>query len=122
MIRLRRDPLPRLLVEDLVAVARLLYRSWRAKKVPRHRLQALVDVGSKLRQALELSKLPVATTAHAEAWRLAEEATEELGRLVGSEERTVTLVTAAFRGMERREPPSLFQEREAQRLARRMRS
>ena len=121
MIRLRRDPLPRLLVEDLVAIARMLYRSWRAQKVPQHRLKALIEVGSKLRQALELAKLPVATTAHAEAWRLAEEATEDLGRLVG-EERTVSLVTAAFRGMERREPPSLFQEREAQRLARRQRS
>lgn len=110
-----------MLVEDLVAIARMLYRSWRAQRAPQRRLQALAEVGSKLRQALELARLPVATTAHAEAWRLAEEAVEELGRLVGNEERTLSLVTAAFRSMERREPPSLFQEREAQRRARRQR-
>jgi hypothetical protein len=122
VLRLRRDPLPRPLVEDLVAIARMLFRSWRSRGASARKLRALTEVGRKLRQALELSAMPVATTQHAEAWRLAEEATEELGRLVGGEERTLTLVTSALRGFERREPPSLFQEREAERRARRLRS
>jgi len=122
-MRLRRDPLPRMLIEDLVAIARMLFRSWRSSRAPEHKLRELTRVGQKLRQALELSGMPVATVQHAEAWRLAEEATEDLGRLVGGEERTLTLVTAAFRALERPEPRSLFQEREAERLRqRRLRS
>lgn len=122
-MRLRREPLPRPLVEDLLAVARMLFRKWRAAKAPQHKLRELERVGKKLRQALELARLPVATTHHAEAWRLAEEATEDLGRLVGSEERTLSLVTAAFRALERPAAPSIFQEREAERLRqRRLRS
>jgi hypothetical protein len=120
---LRRDPLPRALVEDLVAIARMLYRSWRAQRAPQHKLRELTAVGRKLRQALELASMPVATVQHAEAWRLAEEATEDLGRLVGSEERTLTLVTAVFQGLDRPERPSIFREREAERLRqRRLRS
>ncbi len=112
-----------MLIEDLVAVARMLYRSWRAKQVPQHKLRQLAQVGRKLRQALELAKMPVATLEHAKAWELAEAATEDLGRLVGSEERTVTLVTAAFRDLDRARPASLYQERDAERLRqRRLRS
>jgi len=105
-----------MLIEDLVAVARMLYRSWRAKKATQHKLRQLSLVGRKLRQALELAKMPVATLEHAKAWELAEAATEELGRLVGSEERTVTLVTAVFRDLDRPRPPSLYQERDAERM------
>jgi hypothetical protein len=122
-MRLRRDPLPRMLIEDLLAIARMLFRSWRARRAPPQKLRELTGVGQKLRRALELSRMPVSTTQHAEAWQLAEEATEELGRLVGGEERALTLVTAAFKGLERPSPPSLFQEREAERLRqRRLRS
>ena len=88
-----------------------------------HKLRALAEVGKKLRQALELANMPVATMQHAEAWRLAEEATEDLGRLVGGEERTLTLVTAVFRSLERPASPSIYQEREAERMRqRRLRS
>ncbi|HYP88283.1 MAG TPA: hypothetical protein VEQ59_09015 [Polyangiaceae bacterium] len=112
-----------MLVEDLLAIARMLFRSWRAQPVPAHKLRELAKVGQKLRQALELSRMPVATTHHAEAWRLAEEATEDLGRLVGGEERTLSLVSAVFKGLERPARPSVFQEREAERLRqRRLRS
>ena len=112
-----------MLIEDLVAVARMLYRSWRAKKASQHKLRQLSQVGKKLRQALELANMPVATFEHAKAWQLAEEATEELGVLVGSEERTVTLVTAVFHGLERPERRSVYQERETERLRqRRLRS
>lgn len=122
-MRLRPDPLPRLLVEDLLAIARMLYRSWRAGRAPQHKLRELTKVGQRLRQALELSRMPVATAAHARAWQLAEEATEELGRLIGGEQRAVSLVTAAFRGLERPARPSAFREREAERLRqRRLRS
>jgi hypothetical protein len=122
-MRLRREPLPKILVEDLLAIARMLFRSWRAQGVSQHKLRELVQLGQKLRQALELSRMPVATTEHAEAWRLAEEATEDLGRLVGTEERTLSLVTAVFKGLERPAQPSIFQEREAERLRqRRLRS
>ncbi|HYQ14242.1 MAG TPA: hypothetical protein VEQ58_00735 [Polyangiaceae bacterium] len=123
VMQLRRDPLPRMLVEDLLAIARMLFRSWRAQSAPAHKLQQLAKIGQKLRQALELSRMPVATTHHAEAWQLAEQATEDLGRLVGSEERTLSLVTTVFKGMERPARPSIFQEREAERLRqRRLRS
>lgn len=112
-----------MLILDLVAIARLLFRSWRAARVPEHRLRALTKVGKQLRQALELSRMPVATVAHAEAWRLAEEATEELGRLVGGEQRTLNLISVAFKDLERPERRSIFQEREAERLRqRRLRS
>jgi hypothetical protein len=122
-MRLRRDPLPKMLVEDLVAIARMLFRTWRAQHAPQHKLRELTKVGQKLRQALELSRMPVATAEHAEAWRLAEDATEDLGRLVGSEERTLSLVTAVFKGLERPTRPSIFQQREAERLRqRRLRS
>jgi hypothetical protein len=111
------------LVEDLVAIARMLYRSWNAAKVPTHKLRALTAVGRALCEALELSKLPVATQEHARAWLLAEQATEELGRLVGSDTRVISLVTAAFSKLDRPERPSVFQEREAAKLlARRQRS
>ncbi len=64
-----------------------------------------------------------ATLEHAKAWELAEAATEDLGRLVGGEERTVTLVSAAFRDLDRARPASLYQERDAERLRqRRLRS
>ncbi|MEP7051034.1 MAG: hypothetical protein ABJB12_11805 [Pseudomonadota bacterium] len=119
-MRLRRDPLPRMLIEDLVAVARMLYRSWRAKDASQHKLRQLSQVGRKLRQALELAKMPVVTLERAKAWQLAEEATEELGRLVGSEERTVTLVTAVFDGLDRPQRPSAYQERDAERLPARL--
>ena len=112
-----------MLIEDLVAIARMLFRTWRAQSAPSHKLRELAKVGQKLRRALELSRMPVATVEHAEAWRLAEEATEDLGRLVGSEERTLSLVTAVFKGLERPARPSIFQEREAERLRqRRLRS
>ena len=121
-MRLRRDPLPTLLVQDLLAIARMLFRTWRQQGVPSRRLRELSRVGQHLRQALELARMPVATLEHAEAWRLAEEATEDLGRLIGNEERTLSLVTTVLRGLARPERPSIFQEREAERLARRMRS
>ncbi len=122
-MRLRSEPLPKMLIQDLVAIARMLFRAWRAERVAPHKLRELASVGQRLRQALELSRMPVATIEHAEAWRLAEEATEDLGRLVGGEQRTLSLITAAFRGLERPERPSIFQEREAERRRqRRMRS
>lgn len=118
-MRLRSDPLPKMLIEDLLAVARMLFRTWRAERAPAHKLRELAKVGKQLRQALELSRLPVATLGHAEAWRLAESATEELGRLVGGEQRTVALVSVAYKGLERPERRSIFQEREAERLRQR---
>jgi len=122
-MRLRSEPLPRLLISDLVAIARLLFRTWRAERAPRHKLRELASVGQRLQHALELSQMPVATVEHARAWRLAEEATEDLGRLVGSEQRTLTLITAAFSRLDRPERSSIFQEREAARLRqRRLRS
>ena len=106
-----------------MAIARMLYRSWRAARAPAHKLKALAAIGSQLCEALELSKLPVATAEHARAWALAEEATEELGRIVGSDTRVISLVTAAFGQLDRPERPSIFQEREAAKLvARRQRS
>ena len=121
--RFRREPLPRALVEDLVAIARMLYRSWRAASASQHKLRALTAIGRQLCEALELAKLPLATQEHARAWALAEQATEELGRLVGSDTRVISLVTAAFSKLDRPEQPSIFQERERERLlARRQRS
>lgn len=101
----------------------MLYRTWRANGVGQHKLRALSEVGRQLCQALELGKAPVATPEHARAWALAEEATEALGRLVGSDTKVLSLVSAAFGQLERPERPSIFQERERERaLARRLRS
>jgi hypothetical protein len=121
--RFRRDPLPRALIEDLVAIARMVFRSWRAAKVPEHKLRQLTAVGKMLCEALELGKAPIATQEHARAWELAEQATEDLGRLVGSDTRVISLVSAAFQKLDRPARTSLFQEREAAKLqARRQRS
>jgi hypothetical protein len=49
------------LIEDLVAIARLLFRSWRTAKVPQHKLRQLTLVGKQLCESLELGKAPVAT-------------------------------------------------------------
>jgi hypothetical protein len=111
------------LLEDLVAIARMVFRSWRAAKVPEHKLRQLTLVGKRLCEALELGKAPVATQEHARAWELAEQATEDLGRLVGSDTRVISLVSTAFQKLDRPVRTSLFQEREAAKLhARRQRS
>ena len=121
--RFRRDPLPRALIEDLVAIARMVFRSWRVAKVPEHKLRQLTLVGKQLCEALELGKAPLATQEHARAWELAEQATEDLGRLVGSDTRVISLVSAAFQKLDRPVRTSPFQEREAAKLlARRQRS
>lgn len=121
--RFRRDPLPRALIEDLVAIARMVFRSWRAAKVPEHKLRLLTSIGKRLCEALELGKAPVATQEHARAWELAEQATEDLGRLVGSDTRVISLVSTAFQKLDRPVRTSVFQEREAAKLqARRQRS
>jgi hypothetical protein len=124
VLRLRKDPVPRALLEDLLAIARMLYRTWRGAQVPHRKLQQLTVIGHKLCTALELGKAPVATQEHAQAWQLAEEATEELGRLVGSDTRVISLVAAAFQKLDRTpERRHGFQERdEAKRWARRQRS
>jgi len=77
-MRLRKDPLLPMLIQDLLAVARMLYRSWRAKKASPHKLRQLSPLGKQLRHALELAKMPVATLEHLKAWELAEQATELL--------------------------------------------
>jgi hypothetical protein len=99
----------------------MLFRTWRAANVSKYRLRELAQVGKQLSEALELAKAPLATSEHARAWQLAETATEELGRLVGSNERTLALVTEALRGLERRPPASVLSEREERRLARQKR-
>lgn len=106
-----------------MAIARMVFRSWRAARVPDHKLRQLTAVGKKLCEALELGKAPIATQEHARAWQLAEQATEDLGRLVGSDTRVISLVSAAFHKLDRPVRTSLFQEREQAKLqARRQRS
>jgi hypothetical protein len=87
MFSARRDRLPRGIVRDLLAIARLLYRAELARKpdaMQPARLARLEEIGKQLRLALNLSKGEPDTMGHRAAWGWAEKATAALGEVVGA--------------------------------------
>jgi hypothetical protein len=95
-LRMRQEQLPLEVMRDLLGVARALYVAWRAQGVSSTRLADLRAVGRDLAEALKLAaRTDPGTLGHCAAWDKADRATERLGRLIGSDERTTTLVVAA---------------------------
>lgn len=95
-IRMRQEQLPVEVLRDLLGIARALYAAWVEQRVSAARLAELRDVGRELRQALRLAaKTEPGTLGHCAAWDRADRATERLGRLIGRDERTTTIVVAA---------------------------
>lgn len=87
MFSARRDPLPRGIVRDLLAIARVLYRAELARKpdaMQPARLAKLEEIGKHLRLALDLSRGEPDTMGHRAAWGWAEHATKALGEVVGA--------------------------------------
>lgn len=82
-----REPLPRGVVRDLLGITRALYRAERARKpdaMQPNRLARLVEIGTMLRRALQLSRVAPDTIGHRAAWHWAEQAARGLGEVVGA--------------------------------------
>ncbi len=107
-------------VRDLIGIARLLYRTWRAASAGDTRLPELVAIGKDLQAALTMaSASKPGTRRHRQAWELAEVATHRLGGILDAYVAVKPLVASAFSTVDETAEPS---EREQKRLARQRRS
>jgi len=114
------QPFPAQTVRDLIGIARLLYRTWRAANAGDTRLPELVAVGKDLQAALVIAKASrPGTRRHRQAWELAEQATHRLGSLLDAYVAVKPLITSVFSSVDETAQPT---ERETRRLARRARS
>ena len=112
-------PFPAEVVRDLIGIARLLYRTWRAANPADTRLPELVAIGKDLRTAaIMASATQPGTRRHRQAWELAEVATHRLGSILDAYVAVKPLITSAFRAVDETAEPT---EREAKRLARQRR-
>jgi hypothetical protein len=106
-------------VRDLIGIARLLYRTWRAANPADTRLPELVAIGKDLRAAATMaSATKPGTRRHRQAWELAELATHRLGSILDAYVAVKPLVASTFRAVDESAEPT---EREAKRLARQRR-
>jgi hypothetical protein len=113
-------PFPAQTVRDLIGIARLLYRTWRAANLGDSRLPELVAVGKDLQTSLTMAKASQpGTRRHRQAWELAEQATHRLGSLLDAYVAVKPLVASAFSSLDETAQPT---EHDAKRLARRARS
>lgn len=112
-------PFPAQTVRDLIGIARLLYRTWRAANGGDVRLPSLVGIGKDLQSALSMAaRSKPGTRGHREAWQLAELATHRLVGILDAFVGVRPLITAALPAVDESAEPS---EREAKRLARQRR-
>lgn len=112
-------PFPTQTVRDLIGIARLLYRTWRAANPADTRLPELVAVGKDLRAAAAMaSATKPGTRRHRDAWELAEVATHRLGGILDAYVAVKPLVASTFDAVDEAAEPS---ERETKRLARQRR-
>ena len=112
-------PFPAQTVRDLVGIARLLYRTWRAANPGDTRLPELVAIGRDLRTAATIASASrPGTRRHRQAWELAEMATHRLGSILDAHVAVKPLITSAFGAVDETAEPS---EREAKRMARQRR-
>lgn len=112
-------PFPAQTVRDLIGIARLLYRTWRAANPADLRLPELVAIGKDLRAAVTMaSATKPGTRRHRQAWELAEVATHRLGSMLDAYVAVKPLVTSTFRSVDETAEPT---EREAKRQARQRR-
>jgi hypothetical protein len=112
-------PFPTGVVRDLIGIARLLYRTWRAANPADTRLPELVAIGKDLRTAATMAgATKPGTRRHRQAWELAEVATHRLGSILDAYVAVKPLITSAFRAVDETAEPT---ERETKRLARQRR-
>lgn len=112
-------PFPSQTVRDLIGIARLLYRTWRAANPADTRLPELVAIGKDLRAAATLANATKpGTRRYRQAWELAEVATHRLGSILDAYVAVKPLVASAFRTVNESAEPT---EREAKRVARQRR-
>ena len=77
------NPLPIETVRDLLGIVRALY-AFQLRKGNRGHARALHGAGNRLREALALAIRKGDAEAHAQAWRLADEAIATVARVHGS--------------------------------------
>lgn len=112
-------PFPAQTVRDLIGIARLLYRTWRAANPADTRLPELVAIGKDLRASATIaSATQPGSHRHRQAWELAELATHRLGSLLDAYVAVKPLVASTFRSVDESAEPT---EREAKRIARQRR-
>jgi hypothetical protein len=112
-------PFPSETVRDLIGIARLLYRTWRAANPGDRRLPELVAIGKDLRTAATIaSASKPGTRRHRQAWELAEVATHRLGSILDAYVAVKPLITSAFHSVDETAEPT---ERDAKRVARQRR-
>jgi hypothetical protein len=113
-------PFPTQTVRDLIGIARLLYRTWRAANPGDSRLPELVAIGKDLRASLTIAAATQpGTRRHRQAWELAEVATHRLGGILDAYVAVKPLIVSSFAEVDESAEST---EREAKRLARRARS
>jgi hypothetical protein len=109
-------PFPTQTVRDLIGIARLLFRTWRAANPGDTRLPELVAIGKDLRAAATMaSASKPGTRRYRQAWELAETATHRLGGVLDAYVAVKPLVTSTFGAVDETAEPS---ERETKRIAR----
>jgi hypothetical protein len=112
-------PFPAQTVRDLIGIARLLYRTWRAASAGDTRLPELVVIGKDLQAALTMAAASKpGTRRHRQAWELAEVATHRLCGILDAYVAVKPLVTSALPAVDESAEPS---EREQRRAARQRR-
>jgi hypothetical protein len=112
-------PFPAQTVRDLIGIARLLYRTWRAANGGDSRLPELVAIGKDLQTSLTIAAASKpGERRQRQAWELAELATHRLGTILDAYVAVKPLITSAFKAVDESAEPS---EREAQRIARQRR-
>lgn len=112
-------PFPNQTVRDLIGIARLLYRTWRAANPGDTRLPELVAIGKDLRAAATIAAAAKpGTRRYRAAWELAEDATHRLGSLLDAYVAVKPLVTSTFHTVDETAEPT---ERDAKRQARQRR-
>ena len=77
-----KNPMPKELVMDLIAITRLLYAKEQAGDGHPVKLQQITDIGRSLKIALDMTKCSPGSMGQGVAWERAEKALEELAVLL----------------------------------------
>jgi hypothetical protein len=113
-------PFPTQTVRDLIGIARLLYRTWRAANPGDTRLPVLVAIGKDLRTSLTIAAAtPEGSRRQRQAWELAEVATHRPGGILDAYVAVKPLIAATFQEVDE---SAVANETESKRVARRLRS
>ena len=106
-------------VRDLIGIARLLYRTWRAANPGDSRLPELVAIGKDLQASITIaSASKPGTRRYRQAWEVAEVATHRLGSMLDPYVGVKPLIVSAFSAVDESAETN---EQEAKRLSRQRR-